>query len=549
VKILNVTGEIGLGSEVIPIDLTGSLYKTTLAVDCSNGQSVDRSQTRSDRCTCNCHKPDSCTASPLPPRLERSVAGSVQGRGCEVCREIEERKSSASRSQSRQEPKSILKKRCDYLRSADAGLESTLPKEFQSFNLLNRESDYTLRDAFSSVDRRLEERKADRSRLAKSYQRDEALDFRSPPPPLREKSSSNETARFNPEDQIYDWSEIGLTRTLDDKDALAGLPPQPLPAGDCVEGSGSILEEVIKVQQECDRLEGMLTGTRDRISVLRAEGSKPSHNGGIVRFPLNRPPKDKPFFSPATSPQENHKPLPPANTRTLDAFRTTGTVNRNLAADSKTPSNGPQKLDSHPRHNPLKPHSTLLRSHQSDSKQQQASAASHSQQPSRHFLSETRRTLEAGRPDTHFTSDFSDRQLRAASQARRDQQPPPPCTQQTRNRSFNGDSKDSKDWDFERTSPTHSRPADRPAFVRRAAPETSLGPRVDPCPELPARPGHPLSEEDHLLRQLIAEKNSVKRRVLHTLAGIPSMERRLDHCAQLVDHMRDEQLKSLLTRL
>lgn len=62
---------------------------------------------------------------------------------------------------------------------------------------------------------------------------------------------------------------------------------------------------------------------------------------------------------------------------------------------------------------------------------------------------------------------------------------------------------------------------------------------------LPAGP----TEDDYLLRQLIAEKNSVKRRVQHTLNEIPFMERKLDHCVYIVDSLQEEQMKRLLKRL
>ena len=538
-----MTGQIGLGCQVIPIDLTGSLYRTapdpTLTAD-----SNEKSRSRADRCTCTCHRPEPGANSPQPRRQERPA------RGCEVCSEIEERRSSAS--PSRTEPKSILKKRCDFLRAADSGLEATLPREFQSFNLLNHESEYTLKDTLSSADPRLPGQQAGSSPQGEGRPRDEVPTLRSPQTrQAREKSSSKETARFNPEDQLYDWSQIGLTRSLDEKSDLGSLAAREVKVEDCVGGSGTILEEVHRVKQECDRLEDMLSGTRDRISMLRGEGAKPSHNGGIVRFPAASP-KEKPFFSPNRSPLAPPNPEPAANPRAPNMFKTGSGLVRNLAAQPRPGPESPPRHEPSQRHTLQNPQATLPRTHHSDSKQQNLPGDSGSPQHfGRHFLSDTRRNLDQARPAISHTSDFSATQYRGVSHARK---PQAPASHQDRNRSFHFETRDVSDWDRAAQHPQQNLPRDFQNLPRdsptlqRAGPAAAYGLRAERTAG-PAQAELEAPEDDRLLRQLIAEKNSVKRRVMHTLAEIPAMERRLDHCAQIVDGMRDAQIKDLLYRL
>ena len=156
----------------------------------------------------------------------------------------------------------------------------------------------------------------------------------------------------------------------------------------------------------------------------------------------------------------------------------------------------------------------------------------------------------------HRTSDFSAKH-RGLSQARQDKDLPASSSHHDRNnRSFNFEARDSRerDWHRSKAAPTPYLLAARPdttALFRTAGAEPGLGLRAAPRTAglAPSREEEPGPEDDYLLRQLIAEKNSVKRRVQHTLAEIPAMERRLDHCAQIFDTLQDEQIKQLLHRL
>lgn len=413
---------------------------------------------------------------------------------------------------------------------------------------MHHESEYTLKDTLSSADQRLPDRKPSRDREPNSRLRAEAADFRSPQTAqqLREKSSSKDTARFNPEDQIYDWSEIGMTRTLEEKpDAQGSFAPQrQARLENCEEGAGTILEEVSKVKQECDRLEGMLSGTRDRLSLLRGGASKPTHDGGIVRLPRTRSPDDKPFFSPHRPPREQPRPEPSPNTKTLDAFRTTAGFARKLAADSKATPDSPPRVGAGERHRLPNPQASLLRTHQSDSKQQQThtSHASHSQHLGRQFLSDTRKHLEVFRTDFAHTSDFSHKQ-RGVSQAHKDLAAA--SHHERNNRSFNFEARDNRDWERDAApSANLGRRPDASVLFRTVGVETGLSRRAEPRAGEAARSREQEGwEDDYLLRQLIAEKNSVKRRVQLTLAEIPWMERRLGQCAQIVETLHDEQLR------